>query len=97
MNFEGIIIGLSSFIIIGVFHPLVIYGEYHFGVKIWPLFLAAGTGFCVFSVLIPHIIASSVAGLTGFCCFWSILELFHQRERVKKGWFPRKQKDNKKQ
>jgi hypothetical protein len=27
-----------------------------------------------------------------FSCFWSILELFEQRERVRKGWFPKKPK-----
>nr|WP_197272504.1 DUF4491 family protein [Methanobrevibacter arboriphilus] len=33
MYFEGIIIGLSAFIIIGIFHPIVIKGEYYIGKK----------------------------------------------------------------
>ncbi|MCQ2117643.1 MAG: DUF4491 family protein [Bacteroidales bacterium] len=27
-------------------------------------------------------------GVVGFSCFWSILELFQQEQRVAKGWFP---------
>ncbi len=37
--FEGIVIGVFTFVVIGVFHPIVIKGEYHFGTKIWPVFL----------------------------------------------------------
>ncbi len=42
MNWESIFIGLAAFVIIGVFHPIVIKGEYYFSKKIWPLFLIAG-------------------------------------------------------
>lgn len=42
MNYEGILLGLGSFIMIGIFHPLVIKGEYYFGVRCWPVFLLAG-------------------------------------------------------
>lgn len=35
MNFEGIILGLATFLLIGVFHPIVIKSEYYFGVKCW--------------------------------------------------------------
>ena len=31
MHFNGIIVGLATFLIIGVFHPIVIKAEYHFG------------------------------------------------------------------
>ena len=34
-HFEGLLIGLATFLIIGVFHPLVIKGEYYFGVRCW--------------------------------------------------------------
>ena len=30
MNFTGVLIGLVSFLSIGVFHPIVIKAEYHF-------------------------------------------------------------------
>lgn len=42
MNYDGIIIGLTSFLIIGLFHPIVIKAEYYIGKKIWPVFLILG-------------------------------------------------------
>ena len=33
MNFTGIIVGLATFLIIGIFHPIVIKAEYYWGVK----------------------------------------------------------------
>jgi len=42
MNFESSIIGIAVFLIIGVFHPVVIKTEYHVGVKAWQIFLVAG-------------------------------------------------------
>lgn len=88
MQFLGIIIGIATFCIIGLFHPLVIKAEYFFGVKVWPAFLIMGLGFCALSLFIENVIISSVLGVAGFSSFWSILEIFDQRERVKKGWFP---------
>ena len=37
-NLTGIVIGIATFLIIGIFHPMVTKGEYYFGVKIWWLF-----------------------------------------------------------
>ena len=34
-NLAGLVIGLCTFLVIGTFHPLVIKGEYYFGVRIW--------------------------------------------------------------
>lgn len=31
MNFSGILIGVLTFFLIGLFHPIVIYAEYYFG------------------------------------------------------------------
>ena len=86
--FTGIIIGLGSFLIIGLLHPVVIKGEYYFGTKIWPLFLLGGIICVVGSILIENLIASTLLGVLGFSLFWSIHELFEQKERVRKGWFP---------
>ena len=41
-NLNGIFIGIATFLIIGIFHPLVIKGEYHFGVKCWWVFALMG-------------------------------------------------------
>ena len=38
MYFTGLIIGVATFFIIGLFHPLVIKGEYYFGTRIWWVF-----------------------------------------------------------
>jgi len=40
MNFNGIIVGLATFLIIGICHPIVIKAEYHFGKGCWRAFLA---------------------------------------------------------
>lgn len=89
MNFNGIFIGLVAFVIIGVFHPIVIKGEYYFGKKIWPIFLFLGIIFIAISLYMNETILSSILGVTGFSCLWSIHEIIEQDERVKKGWFPR--------
>lgn len=88
LNFGGLILGAITFIVIGLFHPIVIKAEYHFGVKCWWTFALAGVVFCVLSLFVSDSIASTILGVVSFSCFWSILEVFEQRERVRKGWFP---------
>ncbi len=92
MNFLGIIIAVVTFLVIGLFHPIVIKAEYYFGVKCWWAFALAGVVFLALSLFIENIIASSVLGVIGCSSFWSILEIFEQRERVRKGWFPKNPK-----
>ena len=88
MNYSGLIIAVITFLVIGLFHPVVIKGEYYFGTKCWWFFALCGVGFIVASLLVEHSILSPVLGVVGCSCLWSILEIFEQRERVKKGWFP---------
>ncbi|MDR1510640.1 MAG: DUF4491 family protein [Synergistaceae bacterium] len=88
MNISGILIGLAAFVIIGVFHPIVIKTEYFFGKRVWPLFLAVGIIACVVSLFISGGVFSSLLAVLGFTAFWSIKELHEQEERVNKGWFP---------
>lgn len=80
--------GLSTFLIIGLFHPLVIKAEYYIGVESWVLFAVAGVAFAVASLLAKGLVLSTILGVVAFSSFWSILEVFQQRERVRKGWFP---------
>lgn len=89
MNFTGIITGLATFLIIGLFHPLVIKAEYYLGTRCWWIFLVAGIIFCILSMIVTDLIISTILGVTAFSSFWSILELVHQKERVRKGWFPK--------
>ena len=88
MNFNGIIIGIAAFVIIGVFHPIVIKSEYYFGKRIWPAFLVAGLVFVALTLFIQNTILAAIVGVLGFSCLWSINELIEQEERVRKGWFP---------
>lgn len=92
MYFEGIIIAVSTFFIIGAFHPIVIKSEYYWGVRCWPIFAIAGAGLLVASLFIANTLMAAIVGVTGCSCLWSILELFEQRERVRKGWFPKNPK-----
>lgn len=88
MNWSGITVGLATFLIIGVFHPIVIKAEYHFGKRCWWAFALAGVAFAVLSLFISNMVLTTITGVTAFSCFWSIHELFEQENRVKKGWFP---------
>ncbi len=92
MNYTGLIIAVVTFLIIGLFHPLVIWGEYYFSKKIWPAFGLAGIIFLAFSVTTESDMISSVHAVIATTCFWSILELFQQEKRVEKGWFPKNPK-----
>ena len=55
MFFTGLIIAFGTFLIIGVFHPIVIKTEYYFGTGPW----------WVFSLRV----ASSKAGVNHCCAF----------------------------
>ncbi len=88
MYYGGVLIGLASFLIIGLFHPIVIKTEYYYGKRMWPIFLVVGIVFLAISLFIENQIISSVIGVLGFSCLWSIHELIEQEARVKKGWFP---------
>lgn len=88
MNFNGLLVGLATFLIIGIFHPIVIKAEYYMGVRCWWIFVVAGIVFGILSVLTDNLVLSTILGVIAFSSFWSILELFHQKERVRKGWFP---------
>lgn len=84
----GPAIGLVSFLIIGLFHPVVIKTEYYFGTRPWWIFLFLGVVAVAASVIVADIFWSSALGVFGFSSFWTIKELFEQRRRVIKGWFP---------
>lgn len=86
-NLQGVLIGLTTFLIIGLFHPLVIKGEYYLGQKSNWIFLAGGIATLAASVM-TYGTVSILLGVTSFSCFWSIIEVREQRERVRKGWFP---------
>ena len=96
MHLTGIVIGLISFLSIGVFHPIVIKAEYHFSKSCWPVFLVAGVILMIISAMAENVILSSALAVIGMSSWWSILELFEQEKRVQKGWFPANPKRKKK-
>ena len=84
----GIAIGICTFLIIGLFHPIVVKAEYYWGTRCWWIFLVLGIAGIIGTVLISDILISSLLGVFSFSSFWTIKEIFEQRERVLKGWFP---------
>ena len=88
MYYQGILIGLLSFVIIGIFHPLVVKTEFYYGKRLWIIFLILGIVAVTASLLIESVFGSALSGLLGFTCIWTIKEMFEQEERVQKGWFP---------
>lgn len=87
-NLLGIAIGLSTFLVIGLFHPIVIKTHYYFGTRPWWVFLVGGVAAVAASVAVADVFWSSLLGVVGFSSFWTIKELFEQEQRVAKGWFP---------
>lgn len=92
IHFAGVAIAVSTFLVIGLFHPIVIKTEYYCGTKPWSLFLILGLLAIVGALFVADTYASSMLGVVGASCLWSIGELFEQRKRVKKGFFPKNPK-----
>ena len=94
INFDGLLIGIATFLIIGLFHPVVVKAEYYWGTKCWWIFLVLGIVGTVASLLIESVFVSAICGV--FCLFplfWTIKGSFSsQEERVLKGWFPKNPK-----
>ena len=88
MNFSGILLGAGALLCIGLFHPLVIKAEYYFGVRSWWAFLIVGLMAAAGSLFVTNIYLSVFLGIFAFSALWGIGEVFKQRERVLKGWFP---------
>ena len=95
LNFGGLLIGIATFLIIGLFHPVVVKAEYFFGTAIWWIFLAFGLIGTAISLVVCDMVISTLLGVFAFSCFWTIKELFEQEKRVEKGWFPKNPKRNK--
>jgi hypothetical protein len=90
LNYFGIFMGIVMLISTGLGHIIVIKGEYHFGVKIWPAFLLIGVVSLLFSAIAHSTILSGILGIIGVTFLWGIHEVIKQKERVRKGWFPQK-------
>lgn len=98
LNYWGLAVGAATFVIIGVFHPIVIKVYYYFGLKSRWWFLAGGVLLSAAALFVENLIVSILLGVVAFSMFWSIKEVTEQKKRVEKGWFPenpaRKGKDS---
>lgn len=88
IHFTGVIIAVCTFFIIGMFHPLVIKVEYHSGTRYWWVFLTLGILSIGSAFFVADVFWSAIIGVLGASFLWSIGELFSQKKRVEKGWFP---------
>lgn len=88
MYFTGIIIAVATFLTIGLWHPIVIKAEYYWGTRPWIVFGLVGIICIVAALFIENTIASAVVGVFGASALWGIGEIFSQKKRVEKGWFP---------
>lgn len=91
-HLAGLVIGVCTFLIIGIFHPIVVKAEYYWGTKCWWIFLLLGIAGVIASFSVDDIFYASLLGVFAFSSFWTIKEVFEQEERVKKGWFPKNPK-----
>ena len=92
MNFTGITIAIMTFITIGAWHPIVIKTEYDWGTLPWIIYLLIGIICCMSALFVSDIYLSSFLGVFGASSLWGIGELFAQKRRVEKGWFPKNPK-----
>lgn len=92
LHFEGLLLGLATFLVIGIFHPIVIKAEYYYGTRLWWVFLIVGLAGAAGALFIADLFWSAICGIVGFSSLWTIKELFEQEERVRKGWFPKNPK-----
>lgn len=65
LYFEGVILAICTFLIIGVFHPLVIKTEYYFGTKPWIVWLISGLVMLYFRLIHKRHILVGIIG-----CHW---------------------------
>ena len=61
-HLAGLFIGICTFLIIGLFHPVVVKAEYYWGTKCWWIFLILGIGGVIASLSIDNVILSSLLG-----------------------------------
>ena len=78
MNFKGVLVGIGTFLLIGLFHPIVIKAEYYLTKKCWLVFLVIGLALLLGSLWISHTIVGILVAIVGSGCLWSIKEVFEQ-------------------
>ncbi len=91
MQYAGIILGVVTFIMIGVLHVAVVKIERLWGSGLWPVFIVLGLLFGLSSLFVDDVLISALLGVNGFLFAWSGPELKKQKERVENAtqhWIP---------
>lgn len=81
----GLVIGIATFLIIGLFHPVVVKAEYYWGTGCWWIFLLLGIGGIVWSLCTDNVLVAALAGVFAFSSLWTIKEPFRaERARAQR-------------
>jgi hypothetical protein len=88
MNLIGLLLGLTSLLIIGLGFVWVIRGEYYLGYLWWPYILGLGILILISSLWIPSFWGSALMGIFGASLIWGSTELKDQAVRSEIGWYP---------
>ena len=87
MNFFGLLLGLATFLIIGLGFVWVIRSERYFGYLWWPYVMGLGALVVLCSIFIRSDWGSALLGATGASLIWGSTELKEQAIRAELGWF----------
>lgn len=82
MLYTGLIIGLYTFLMVGVLHVGVVKIEEKLGSNLWPGFVVLGIIFGVWSLFAVNELYSGILGVSAFLFAWPGPELRKQKERV---------------
>lgn len=88
MNWFGILVGFSTFFIIGLGFVWVIRGERYLGYLWWPYAMGIGILLVVASLFVTSNYVSSLIGAVGASLIWGSTELKEQAVRGELGWYP---------
>ncbi len=93
MNTFGLLLGLTTFLIIGLGFVWVIRGERYLGYLWWPYIMGLGITLVLGSLFASSDWSSALLGAFGASLVWGSTELKEQAIRAELGWFPfRKEK-----
>ena len=62
-HLQGLIIGIATFLIIGLFHPLVVKAEYYWGTNSRWAFFALGIIGIIASIWVNNLLVSALCGV----------------------------------
>ena len=88
MNWFGFLVGIATFLIIGLGFVWVIRGERYFGYLWWPYTMGIGILSVIGSLFVSDNLGSVLLGAIGASLIWGSTELKEQAIRGELGWYP---------